>query len=65
MIYSESFAKDRLLYALKEVKDGTITTSPDPVAMHLLYNATLDLIAALGVDNVSSGVKVKIKVRGR
>jgi hypothetical protein len=33
--------------------------------MQLLYNACLDLIAALGVDGISPGVKVKIKIRRR
>jgi|SRR5918993_3562479 hypothetical protein len=62
----QSFAKDKLLYALKKVNDDTITTSSDPIAMQLLYNATLDLIAAHGVDDISStGVKVKIKIRRR
>jgi hypothetical protein len=61
----QSFAKDRLLYALKEVNDDTITASSNSIAKQLLYNATLDLIAALGVDGISSGVKVKIKIRRR
>lgn len=59
-----SFAQDRLLHALKEATD-TITTSSNPITMQLLYNACLDLIAALGVDGISPGVKVKIKIRRR
>ena len=61
----QNFAKDRVLYALKEVNDDTITTSSNPIAMQLLYNATLDLIADLGVGHISSRVKVKIKIRRR
>ena len=60
----QSFAKDRLLYALKEAND-TITASSNPIDLQLLYNATLDLIAALGVGHISSRVKVKIKIRRR
>ncbi|MDQ3948035.1 MAG: hypothetical protein M3275_00735 [Thermoproteota archaeon] len=61
----QSFAQDRLLYALKEVNDDTITASSNPIVMRLLYDAILDLIAALGVGDISSGVKVKIEIRGR
>jgi hypothetical protein len=61
----QSFAKDRLLYALKEAND-TINTSSNPIAMRLLYNATIDLLAALGFGDIpSSGVNVKIKIRRR
>jgi hypothetical protein len=62
----QSFAKDRLLYALKEVNYNTITTSSNPIAMQFLYNATLDLIAALGFGDISSSrVTVKIIRRRR
>ena len=61
----QSFAQDKLLYALKEV-NYTITASSDPIAMHVVYNATLDLLAALGFGDISSsGVKVRMKIRRR
>ncbi len=60
----QSFAQDRFLHALEEA-DDTITTSSNLIAMQLLYNASLDLIAALGVDSIPPGVKEKIKIRRR